>query len=304
MIPAALSAAGLGAGVSSGAFAVNVSLENTPMNLHSSGLYGMDSAISINQVHLQNGTTKQVARVAIAQAFVNDLCVSKPEVIGGIALWLKVTGGDGDTGTWESRATNLTADVAGVSGEIGLNGEVHLGQDASTVSAGALPMTGDVGNLGVDAGVADMRRVNGTVYDLNLPGNLASVSLRLSVVVGGGDPCPAPAAPTGNPPQPGTIIGTVTDQATGDPLAGVTVSVQDTVGPIGRDQTDAAGHYSINAAAGVAYRVVADHDRHHAAAWYGGSSASSAAPVTPVAGQAVGGINIAMAPCPTNSASC
>ncbi|WP_338702586.1 S8 family serine peptidase [Streptomyces sp. Q6] len=49
----------------------------------------------------------------------------------------------------------------------------------------------------------------------------------------------------------GTLTGTVTDAATGDPVAGATVALRDDSGPVGlAQQTDADGHYAMLASVG------------------------------------------------------
>ncbi|WP_406859101.1 DUF6230 family protein [Streptomyces sp. HUAS MG47] len=211
--PALAAAGGLGAAVSTGALAVGLQLQDKPVQLTTSSLYGTQYGAAVVDVTVTNpdGTprTERVLRMGFADGVVNGLCLSRPQRIMGADYTLLLTLGDQNPGSWEIRTKNTVLDVRQAAGVLDMDGIVSLnidGKDVKTVkdATGAYvenPLNSPPDRFGIQARYAKFDRIVASAQDLQVPGILTTPGLAVSVKPGTVQ-CPPPAAPTGTPGTP------------------------------------------------------------------------------------------------------
>ncbi|MEU8524121.1 MULTISPECIES: DUF6230 family protein [Streptomyces] len=212
-VPALAAAAGVGAAMSTGALAVGLQVQNQPVQIATSSLYGTQyGAAVVDQTYVKpDGTTasKRVLRMGFADGVINGLCLSQPQKIMGVDYTLLLNLGDQNPGSWEIRTKNTVLDLNQATGVLDMDGIVSLnidGSDVKTVkdAAGNLvdnPLNSPPDRFGIQARYAKFDRIVGSAQDLQVPGLLTAPSLSISVKPGTVQ-CPAPAAPTGTPGTP------------------------------------------------------------------------------------------------------
>lgn len=215
-VPALLLTAFLAVGMTTGALATHVVIHGGTMNLATSGLYGVDFALTVvdNQRKVRNtdGTTGvqgiRLARVGFAQGKLNELCLAVHQSVLGVDYTIKVKGGDGNLATWEVDARNVELDGASITGNLTMDGVVKFGitgEDTTTIrnpdgSYVPNPLEADPAKhrFGVDATFAEFSKISGTVYDMEIVGPFSMPGLTV-LVERGRTLCPAPPAPTADP---------------------------------------------------------------------------------------------------------
>ncbi|MBW1598845.1 cholesterol esterase [Streptomyces sp. JJ38] len=212
-LPALLTAGGLGAALSAGALALDLRIQDRPLSLATSSVYGTKYGAAVVDVPYTrpDGTTGtvRVLRMGFADGVINGLCLSQRQDIMGVTYTLLFTLGDEDPGSWEIRTENTVLDVRDATGVLDMDGIVDLnvnGADVKTIEDDAgNPVDNPLGapehRFGIQARYAKFDKITGTVQDIQIPGLLTTPQLDLSVRRGAVD-CPAPPPPTGTPGTP------------------------------------------------------------------------------------------------------
>ncbi|GAA4657121.1 hypothetical protein GCM10023347_04400 [Streptomyces chumphonensis] len=209
-LPALLSAGGLAGAMTSGALALDLRIQDRPLRLATSSVYGTQYGAAVVDVpHTRpDGTTGtvRVLRMGFADGVINGLCLSQQQEIMGTTYTLLFTLGDDDPASWEITTQNTVLDVREATGVLDMDGVVDLnvdGTDVTTVDDEAgNPVDNPLGapehRFGIQAGYAKFDGITGTVQDIQIPGLLTTPRLDLSVRPGD-VACPAPAPPVGTP---------------------------------------------------------------------------------------------------------
>ncbi|MFI9004072.1 DUF6230 family protein [Streptomyces sp. NPDC053541] len=212
-LPALLAAGSLTAALSGGALALDLHIQDRPVDFTTSSLYGTQygAAVVDQTVVRPDGTTGtlRVLRMGFADGVVNGLCLSQRQQIAGLTYTLLLTLGDTDPGTWEIRTRNTVLDLRSATGELDMDGIVDLnvnGADVRTVkdATGAYvpnPLDSPQHRFGIQARYAKFDAITGTAQDMQIPGLLTTPRLSLTVKPGT-VACPRPPAPTGTPGTP------------------------------------------------------------------------------------------------------
>ncbi|MET8505010.1 DUF6230 family protein [Streptomyces sp. NPDC004787] len=212
-LPALLAAGSLTAALSGGALALDLRIQDRPVDFTTSSLYGTQygAAVVDQAVVRPDGTTGtlRVLRMGFADGVVNGLCLSQRQQIAGLTYTLLLTLGDTDPGTWEIRTRNTVLDLRSATGELDMDGIVDLnvnGADVRTVkdATGAYvpnPLDSPQHRFGIQARYAKFDAITGTAQDMQIPGLLTTPRLSLTVKPGT-VACPRPPAPTGTPGTP------------------------------------------------------------------------------------------------------
>ncbi|MFI8826247.1 DUF6230 family protein [Streptomyces sp. NPDC053431] len=212
-LPALLAAGALAGAMTKGALALDLRIQDRPVDFTTSSLYGTQygAAVVDQTVVRADGTTGplRVLRMGFADGVINGLCLSRPQQIAGVTYTLLLTLGDTDPGTWEIRTRNTVLDLRNATGELDMDGIVDLnvnGADVRTVKddTGAYvvnPLDSPQHRFGIQARYAKFDSITGTAQDMQIPGLLTTPKLSLAVKRGTVT-CPKPAAPTGTPGTP------------------------------------------------------------------------------------------------------
>ncbi len=126
----------------------------------------------------------------------------------GAWFTLFVTGGDGDRSTWEIQTENVELDVVSATGALDMDGVVDTGvpgEDVTTIKDAAgnsapnpLHVPPGERRIGIDAGFAEFRQVQGRIAVMTIPQPFTMPNLAVRIQPGRAQ-CAAPAAPQGNP---------------------------------------------------------------------------------------------------------
>jgi hypothetical protein len=184
--------------VVTGALAVSFVAENATLRLATSGFKANGVGLgSVLVDHGGGGGKYYEARIGVADARVNGLCISQNFRVLGLDYTLLIRGGDTDPATYEVQANGLLIDAAHLDGQVHLSGPTAVNKNAADVQIGdsGLSLNGDNQRFGLQADGGTFKQVVGTVHDIVVPNALDVPKLDISVV-SGNQPCPTPPAPT------------------------------------------------------------------------------------------------------------
>ncbi|HSV40464.1 MAG TPA: carboxypeptidase-like regulatory domain-containing protein [Nocardioidaceae bacterium] len=302
LVPSLVAVAGFGAAVASGVLAASIQYQAGNATLSTMGVYGIDGAVVVSEIERQTGPERTI-RLAVAQALINEICLSEP-ILGGAAT-LTVTAGDGDPRTWETTGNSAVIDASQAKTSLAMDGAVLLGTDATTVDTGPHDLGAKTGYIGIEAGFVDARGLLGTAAAVRLSGIVEVPHITFKIVPGGGAssgcqrmPEPTYGGQRVNPPAAGSISGVVRD-AGGTPIPGVRVALFNPEGELNAVLTDANGAYRIFAFVGKEVKVQFKH-RRYAERWNGGALIQhDAHPIAITSTATLTGVNASMPICPT-----
>ena len=183
--------------IATGALAVSFVAESGSMRLTTSGLRAGGVGLGSVLVRHGNGKSFYEARVGVADATGNGLCISQRFAILGMHYTLVLKAGDNDPSTYEIKANGLLLDVPQLRGQIYTSGQTQVNKNAAEVRIGdsALSLNGTPDRFGLQAETGVFKQLEATVHDIVIPNVLATPNFSLDVLPGD-HPCPAPATPS------------------------------------------------------------------------------------------------------------
>lgn len=192
-----LALAGAGLAVQRQAVALDVTFQERPSQFSTSGLAGSDVAFGTVPTQVSDGaggtTPVPVLRGGLSKARLDGLCISQRQEMLGATYTLRVTAGDGKSGTHGITSSSATFDLTEVSGGsapgIALGGTVQIGQTAGDVTTvpgvdDPLRAPGSGRYLAIDASSGELSDVRGTVYGFAISEAASIPGLTIEILPG------------------------------------------------------------------------------------------------------------------------
>lgn len=184
--------------------AASVTYQGTTAKFSSGRVTGQDVGFGMSQLTTKSGdgstTVRNVLAAGFATGSLDGLCISQVQTVPLIGdVVVKLTAGDGDSGTREIQANNVQLDITQLRGSgtgVNLDGRVQIGmasQDITTLAGVDNPLGAPTGTgwWGIDATAGDIFSAKGHLYDAEIGGPMKLPGLRISVVpkAAGGTEC-------------------------------------------------------------------------------------------------------------------
>lgn len=195
--PAIAVVAAVVASIVTGALAVSFVAESGTLRLTTSGFKADGVGLGSVLVEHGDGKTYYEARIGVAGAKANGLCLSQEFGIAGAEFTLRIEGGDDDPSTYEITANGLLIDAAHLKGQIYTNGATAVNKNAADVTVGesGLSLDGKNDRFGLQADNGVFKQLSGTVHDIVVPNALSVPKLEIHVLPGR-HPCEDAPPPT------------------------------------------------------------------------------------------------------------